>query len=196
MELIALGYDELLPGQTVDLRGEDLADIAFVKTKDIKWLVGDERRNGATKYSQFSVGSRSFTIQDTHQDIIDLLMKQEDRMKIMKVRLTATEYIKDVTDPDTGDPTGEKIPVRSFKFVSLTTLDAAFSYLANEGKYAAEKAKYAPKSTLSQGDLDKAVAKAVNAGMASFADKWAARFGTAPVAAPVAQQAAPQNIEE
>jgi hypothetical protein len=186
MRVLENGYANLPNGTIIELSGKSLADIVHVRTRALKEGANVDAKN----YDQFSVGGRSFTIQDSDAESIELLKDKTKRKTLASVKLEATSYDRPVLDAETQEPTGETMTVKSFRFVSLSTLDDAMAYIKSEGTLAQEETKWAPKAAaVSQANIDAAVNKSMN----KFMDTFLAKF-PAPAAAPVA--AAEETIED
>lgn len=169
MKVLENSYAVLPNGAIVELTGRSLNDITYIRERDINWQVEEDRRNDATKYAQFSVGGRSFTIQNNNEDVIALLKDKAKRITLASVKLEASEYNRAVLDPETNEPTGETMTVKSFRFISATTVDDAMAFAKSEGAVAQEEAKWAPKTaSVSQANIDAAVNKSMDAFLAKF----------------------------
>lgn len=174
MKVVENSYANLPNGAIVSLSGRSLNDITFVRERDINWQVDEERRNEATKYAQFSVGGRSFTIQNNNGEVIELLRDRSKRTTLAEVKLAASEYTKAVMDAETGEPNGEMMTVKSFTFISATTVDDAIAFAKSEGLVSQEEAKWAPKTAaVSQANIDSAVSKSMDKFMNLFMAKVA-----------------------
>lgn len=169
MKVLENGYASLPNGTIIELSGKSLSDIVFVRERAIK----QGANVGATNYSHFSVGGRSFTIQDTDSESIELLKDKAKRKTLASVKLEATSYEKPVLD-ENQEPTGETMVVKSFRFISATTTDDAIAYIRSEGSVAKEEQTWAPKTaSVSQSNIDAAVDKGMNKFMEAFMAKFA-----------------------
>lgn len=185
MKLANIGVSELAPGQVVELTGKDLANVKFVRSK----LSEKVRKDGEEPltYHHFSVASRGFTIDSNDQDSAELLMDAAKKKTIAVLTLEATEHQVEDTN-DEGDPVGTFSMRKSFRFISVVTLEDYKAYSANAGAVAVEEAKYAPKGAagLTAKEQQLAINDAVALGFANFLKTMQPNVIPAPVAAPVA----------
>lgn len=159
MKVVENGYANLPVGTVVEVMGKDLAMIRFVREKKSE----KERKDGEPPrtYYHFSIGGRSFTIDDSDMDSVNLLRDKAQKRNIASIMLEATEHQVPILDEDL-QPTGDYETRKSFRFVSIVTTEDAKAYAKSAGEVAQEEAKWAPKaSTVSQADLSKAIAAAL-----------------------------------
>ena len=178
MKVLENAYSQLPNGTIIELSGKSLSDIVWVRTRDLK----EGAKVDATAYDQFSVGGRSFTIQNSDQESIDLLKDKTKRKTLASVKLEATSYDRPELDSETGEPTGNVTNVSAFRFISCTTVDDAKAYIASEGAVAQEEKKWAPSAPVTQGAIDKAVDASMNKFMAAYTARLAAQPAPAPAA--------------
>lgn len=187
MEVKDLGVNTLAKGTVVALKGTDLANITFVRSK-----LGAARKDELEPltYYHFSVAGRSFTIASDDMDSVNMLMDKAQRKTIAVLTLEATERQVEVMDKD-GEPTGEFTTRRDFRFVSVLNLEDYKAYSATAGEVATTDAKYAPKeSGMKAADVNAAVAKGFEALLAKLNIPAAAPVVNVPQSAPVVSELA------
>lgn len=169
MKLKKLGVAELTPGQVIEISGPELANVSFVRSKKSE----KERKDGeeALTYHHFSVAGRSFTIDSNNQDAAEMLMDGAKKKNVAVLTLEATEHQVEDTD-DEGNGLGTFTMRKSFRFVSVVSLEDYKAYSASAGVVAAEEAKYAPKGASATGltakEQQTAINDAVALGFANF----------------------------
>jgi hypothetical protein len=186
MKVVTLGIADLPKGSIVELKGKDLANVRFVRSK----LSEKARKDGEDPltYHHFSVAGRGFTIDSNDEESAEMLKDAAKRKSIAILTLEATEHLVEETD-DNGDGMGTFITRKSFRFISVLSLEDFNAYAATEGQVLLTEAKYAPKeSTAPQAAIDKAVSKGFQALMAQLKNEPVALPNPpAPVAEEVAQ---------
>lgn len=184
------GYAKLPVGSVIVVSGKSLSDISFVRERAIK----DGALVDAKNYAQFALGGRSFTIQDSDQESIDLLKDKQKRKTLDSVTLEATEYDRPVLD-ENGEATGDTMRVKSFRFISLVTADDSMAYSKTAGIVAQEEAKWAPKATIDMTTLDKRIKESVEKNMGSALDSLLNKFEALAAKQAPAQAPAPEPAE-
>jgi len=192
MQVLQNDYTTLPAGAIVELKGKSLAMVRhvrdFVPAED-----APDRADGtpARGYSHFTVGGRSFTIDDQSPDDIMMLKDKNARKGIASLMLEASEYQKPVLDENKNVIPDESETVKSFRFVAIITAEDAKAYAKTEGEVAQEEAKWAPKAPVQQAVTDERLGKLIGAQLSSLLPG----IIQAAMPAPVVAQAAPAALE-
>ena len=163
-------YSNLPAGTVIEVSGKDLSGIVFINQKSISAEAIERGRTEAVERAQFTLGGRSFTIMATEAnlEVIAMLRDAKARRTISSIELEATEFKRPVFDEDTAEATGEFTIGKSFRFLSLTTVDDVLAHTKNEGMISQEQQKYAPKATISTSEMEKRIAANVTGSMREF----------------------------